>query len=133
MARSTKNSKRIRVNGVDYRWRATGNDGWISVTIWPVNGIGPAIACQFGYHETFEPNRPLPTGGPECWISHGDQIVITNRLVRRVILHAVSAESYLPTEPGRQLNLQDIESKVPWEDAVRASRGGLPACEAQPR
>lgn len=118
MSRSLKHSHRIIVNDVEYRWRATGNDGWISVTIWPSNGVGPAIACQFRYHETFNAT------GPGHWVSSGNQIVVTNKLVRRVILYSIDAESYVPTKAGTQLNIRNIEDKIEWADSVRATHGG---------
>jgi len=39
--RSQKGSRRIVVRAVEYRWRATGNDGYISIGIWPANNTGP--------------------------------------------------------------------------------------------
>lgn len=115
MARNIKNSNKIVVHEIEYRWRATGNDGWITVTVWPKNNVGPLIRCNFGYHETMEPN------GPSVLSSMGDQLIITNRIVRRIILHAISKENYNPNENGPQLNLRHIEDKIVWEDAVRAN------------
>ncbi len=118
MAKSSKGSSRIVVNDVEYRWRATGNDGWISVTIWPSNGVGATIACPFRYHETYE------EVGSGHFSSRGDQIIITNRLVQRVILHSIEAESYDPSVPRPQLTIRNIEQKIDCSDAVRASDGG---------
>ena len=115
MARSTKNSKRIVIRDVEYRWRATGNDGFISVTIWPVSSIGPQIVCRFGYHETMvqvDPNR---------YVINGDQLIVTNRLVQRIIEYAIDREGYTPDQQGTQLTIQAIEDKIDWSDAVRAS------------
>lgn len=115
MARSAKGSKRIAVRGVEYRWRATGNDGFISVTIWPSNSFGPQIACRFGYHETTVPvdsNR---------YVLNGDQLIVTNRIVRRIIEYAIDRESYTPDQPGTQLTIFAIEDKIEWSDVVRAS------------
>ncbi len=50
--RSHKGSRRILVSGVEFRWRATGNDGYISIGIWPTNNIGPFIQGNLSYHET---------------------------------------------------------------------------------
>lgn len=114
MARSTKSSKRIVVRDVEYRWRATGNDGFISVTIWPVNSIGPQIVCRFGYHETWVPMDP------NRFVSNGDQLIVTNRLVRRIIEYAIDRENYSPDQQGTQLTVHAIEDKIDWSDAVRA-------------
>lgn len=118
MAKSSKGSNRIVLNDVEYRWRATGNDGWISVTIWPSNGVGAAISCAFGYHETYE---EVDLGHR---VSRRDQIVITNRLIRRVIHHSIGAESYDPAIPRPELTIRNIEQKIDWSDAVRASDCG---------
>ena len=118
MARNSKGSHRIVVGDIEYRWRATGNDGWISVNIWPADGVGPLINTSFGYHETMD------QVSESHWTSRGDQIIVTNRLVRRVIELAISDYSYLPTENGPQLQIRQIESQIDWDDAVRASDQG---------
>lgn len=115
MARSTKGSHRIMVRDVEYRWRATGNDGFIAVTIWPVDNIGPQVVCRFGYHETVvqvDANR---------YVSNGDQLIVTNRIVRRIIEYAIDREHYTPDRQATQLNLHGIEDKIDWSDAVQAS------------
>jgi len=38
---------------MNYRWRVTGNDGYISVSIWPINKIGPSIHGNFDYQQTW--------------------------------------------------------------------------------
>ena len=110
-----KSSKRIVVRDVEYRWRATGNDGFISVTIWPVTDTGPQIVCRFGYHETMVPvdrNR---------YVLNGDQVIVTNRIVRRIIEYAIDRENYIPDQQGPQLTVYAIEDKIDWSGAVRAS------------
>jgi hypothetical protein len=37
---------------VEYRWRATGNDGYISIGIRPTNNVGPFITGALRDHET---------------------------------------------------------------------------------
>ncbi len=118
MARSTKSSRRIVVRDADYRWRATGNDGFISVTIWPVNSIGPRIVCRFGYHETWVEMDP------NCFVSNGDQLIVTNRLVRRIIEYAIDQENYTPDQQATQLTVHAIEDRIDWSDAVLASGVG---------
>ena len=118
MAVSKKKSHRIEVDGVEYRWRATGNDGWISLTVWPDGRDGPPITGNFKYHETWVENGRTDHG--PCYSSLGDQIVITNRLVRRVIELATRDYSYDPDTNGKQLNLRNLDEKVRIDDAVRA-------------
>jgi hypothetical protein len=105
--RSTKGSRRIVVHHVEYRWRATGNDGFISIGIWPVNNVGPFIYGNLRYHET---------------TSTGDQIVITNRLLRQIIQQAITEHRYDPHSQGTQLNLRVLDEVINWGDAVRATR-----------
>lgn len=88
--RSQKGSHRIVVCGVEYRWRATGNDGHISIGIWPSNNVGPYIQGNLGYHETWIDN------GDGSWSSMGNQIVITSRIIRRIIEHAIAAHGFDP-------------------------------------
>lgn len=113
--RRGKGSRRIVVNNVEYRWRATGNDGYITVAIWPTNRIGPFIYGNVGYHESWIDNRN------GSWSSAGDQIVITNRIVRRIIEYAITNHGYDPNAKGTELNLKNLDDVIRWDDAVRAS------------
>lgn len=115
MARNTKNSHRLVVKDVEYRWRANGDDGYITFTIWPTNDLGATILGNFQYHETWLPN------GDGRWLSAGDQIVVTNRIVRRVIEFAVSKHAYNPLEKIPTLNLRQMDHEIDISDAVRAT------------
>src|SRR5689334_17163409 len=97
--RSQKKSRRIVVHDVEYRWRAMGQDGWIGIGIWPVDNVGPYIHGNLGYHETMVEN------GDGSSSSAGDQIILTNRIVRRIIEHAIAAHGYNPHMEGKELNL----------------------------
>src|SRR5438477_4806381 len=112
--RSSKGSHLIMVRGAQYRWRATGNDGYISVSIWPVNNVGRFISGFFAYHQTWVHNRD------GSYSSAGDQIVVTSRLIRRIVEHAITAYEYDPNKKGKQLNLRALEEVVKWDDAFRA-------------
>ncbi|HYF48948.1 MAG TPA: hypothetical protein VEJ63_06065 [Planctomycetota bacterium] len=103
--RSSKGSHRIVVGGVQYRWRATGNDGHISVGIWPFNGIGAYIGGVFCYHAS----------------SAAPQIVVTNKIIRRIVEHALLKYRYDPHIKGRELFF-DFDREIDWKDAVRATR-----------
>src|SRR4051812_45492465 len=106
--RSSKGSRRIVVHEVEYRWRATGNDGYITVGIWPANNIGPFILGNLGYHETWIPR------GDGSRSSAKDQIVITTRIVRRVIEHAIIEHAYDPFAKGPVLNLRSLDQVIKW-------------------
>jgi hypothetical protein len=113
--RSSKNSHLIAVQGGQYRWRAKGNDGCIMVSIWPTNNLGPFISGRFGYHDTYVDNSDGSSS------SLGNQIIVTSRLVRRIIEHAITAHEYDPNGKGKQLDLGALEHVIKWDDAVRAS------------
>jgi hypothetical protein len=107
--RSQKGSRRIVVRDVEYRWRATGNDGYILIGIWPTSNIGPFIQGNVRYHETWIDN------GDGSRSSAGNQIVITNRIIRRIIEHAIAAHGYDPQMQGKELNLKVLDDAVKWD------------------
>jgi len=49
------------------------------------------------------------------------KIVITARLVRRIIEHAIAEHQYNPHAKGAELNLKVLDQVIPWDDALRAS------------
>ena len=112
---SSKGSHRIVIRDVEYRWRATGHDGWISIGIWPANDVGPSLHGRLGYHETgVEKGKDIS--------SSASQIVVTNRIIRRMIEHAISEHQYNPGVSGNELNLGNLENVIRWDDAVRSER-----------
>jgi hypothetical protein len=113
MAKSTKGARNIVVDGVRYRWRATGNDEAISLLVWPDELPGPTIACSLGYHQ-----KATPLG--EGRIALTQQIVITARIVRQVILHALRAHAYDPRKEGTQLDLRRLDDAIDLSDAIRS-------------
>jgi hypothetical protein len=46
--------------------------------------------------------------------------VVTNRIIRRIIEHAVTNHAYDPLVKGAELNLKVLDRVVHWDDAVRA-------------
>jgi hypothetical protein len=112
--RSNKGSHRIVVRDVEYRWWAKGDDGYISIGIWPTNNIGPYVQGNFRYHETRIDNHD------GSWSSAANQIVITNRIIERIIEHAIVACDYDPHVRGKELNLRALDDVVEWGDAVRS-------------
>jgi len=114
MARAKKQARHIIVNDVAYSWRATGDDGNIALNIWPTILDGPPIWASFNYHETWVPD------GPGRYSCGNDQIVITNRLVRRVILHALGRLAYDPARKGKQIRIFRVDQLIDISDAIRA-------------
>jgi hypothetical protein len=113
--RSQKGSHRIVVKDVEYRWRATGNDGYILIGIWPSNNIGPFICGNLKYHETWINN------GDGSQSSAKDPIVITSRIIERIIEYAIGMHGYNPDTKGKEANLGCLDDKIRWDDAIRAS------------
>jgi len=116
MARSKKNARHIVVDSIAFLWRATGDDGYIALSIWPRTLTGPTIWATFDYHETWHPR----SGG--VYSSSGNQIVVTNRLVRRVILHARDQYAYDASKRGTLLRIPRVDRQINIEDAVRACK-----------
>jgi hypothetical protein len=48
--------------------------------------------------------------------------VVTNRLVRRVILYAVERLAYDPAGDGKQLRFPNADRQIDIRDAIRARR-----------
>lgn len=112
MAVSKKGSRRIEVDGTEFRWRATGNDGWISVVVWPTDNDRTRLVGSIGYHQEA---REVANGH----YSLHHQIVVTNRLIRQLILHF--GVEYL-LEAGIQIEAGRLEDIVDVDMAVRASQ-----------
>lgn len=114
MAKTKKDARNIVVNDVKYRWRATGNDGGIGLVVWPEDLPGPPIACSIDYDHTLVPISSTVTALTR-------QLVVTNRIVRRVIEYAVQVHAYDPRTKGKQLNLRDVDQVIDVSDAVRSA------------
>jgi hypothetical protein len=118
MTRSIKNSRKIVVNDVEYRWRSKGDDcfnTYISIIIWPSNNIGPAIHSSFNSHETWVQD---PEKSYRSYSSMNDGIVITNRIIRRIIDFAIVTHNYDPMSSGNDLGISG-EENIDWNDAIR--------------
>jgi hypothetical protein len=114
--RSSKGSHRIVVRDIEYRWQAKGDDGNISIGIWPKDNVGAYIKGGFKYHETWLNN------GDGSYSSKGDQIVVTNRIILRIIEYAIIEHHYDPKVKETDLNLKMLDEIIKWDDAVRPER-----------
>lgn len=99
MAVSKKNSRNISVGGHDFKWRATGNDGWISVVVWPVENDDSRAVATVGYHQDWEKVN-------DSHYTLTGQLIVTNRIVRELILY-VGVENFLGNKG--QINVGAIE------------------------
>lgn len=115
--RPTKNTHRIVIRAVEYRWQARGDDGYISIGIWPANDVGPYIGGTLEYHATAAVKGKSPT-----LLQYAGQLVVTNRIVRRIIELALDEHHYDPGVKGDALYLGRLDDAIRWDDAVRGVR-----------
>ena len=113
MAINKKGSRKIVVDGHEFRWRATGNDGWITLVLWPVENEDSRLVGQIKYHSNIVQTD-------EGWRSATDQAVITNRMVKQVILHH-GVDAVLRNKG--QINIGSIKKIYDIENAVRGRHG----------
>jgi hypothetical protein len=60
-------------------------------------------------------------------------MIITNRVIRRIIQHAPAARGYDPLVRGKEVNLRAFDDVVKCEDAVRGRfRGSVTLSTASP-
>ncbi len=109
MAISKKGSRKIVIEDTEFRWRATGNDGWISVVIWPVDNEASRIVGSVGYHHDW-------VKVSEDMSASSSQLVVTNRIIKEVIAH-IGVQRILDNHG--QLNIGAIEDIYKVKDAVR--------------
>lgn len=75
MAIGKKGSRNINVEGHDFKWRASGNDGWVTVVLWPVKNEDSRIVASIDYH------HDMKEVGEGHYTSQS-QLVVTNRVIR---------------------------------------------------
>lgn len=110
MALSKKGSRKIVVDDHEFRWRTRGQKDGIAVIIWPVANDRCRIVGHIGYHN--KPVAPSASGD-----SPRTQIVVTNRIIRDIILHYGVAELL---QHSGQINLTAIENIYDVSQAVRS-------------
>ena len=109
MAVSKKASRNINVDGHDFKWRATGNDGWISIVLWPVSNENSRVIASVDYHHDMKQVS-------EGHYTSQSQLVVTNRVIRELILH-IGVERIL--ENNGQLDVGKIEKFYDVSNALR--------------
>lgn len=110
MAVNSKGSRKIVVDGHEFRWQATGNDDSITLVVWPIENEDSRLIARAGYHHDWNNN------GDGSFTSRS-QAIITNRVVREVILeHGVDR---LISNKG-QIKADAIEDIFDMAKAVRS-------------
>ena len=112
MAVGKKGSRKIIVENTEFRWSTTGNDGWITVVIWPVDKDAVKIVGSFSYHDEYM-NEPDERGA--CLRTKG-QIIITNRVIRQIIIQ-VGLDKILNCKG--QISLGHLENIYDINNALR--------------
>lgn len=110
MSLPKKGSRIISVGGFNYRWMASGNDGWIDLYIEAEGLKGQSLKVKFDYHH----NEIKKSDG----VSLKQQFVITPDIVRQTIELGIK-EGWKPQEIGKPLNLHYIDTKVDWQKISR--------------
>jgi len=111
MAINKKGSRKIIVDDHEFRWRATGNDNGITLVLWPIENEDSRLIGQIDYHRNTIKTK-------EGWYSALDQVVITNRIVREVILYY--GINQILANKG-QINIGALESIFDVSKAVRGT------------
>jgi hypothetical protein len=108
MAFTRKNKRRIVVDGHLLYWVASGDDGYISLSL--MSDFDPCgkVFASFDYHQILVP-KISATGVPYTAI--GDQFVITPYIVRQVADLAMS-KGWMPTEKCANLYLGAVDSYI---------------------
>lgn len=108
MAISKKGSRNISVEGHDFMWRTTGNDGWISIVVWPESNEESIAIANVEYHHDME------KVGDDDYYSQS-QLIVTNRVIRELILHVgveVLLDNHGQIEVGRIEDFYDIQNAI---------------------
>lgn len=98
-----KKLRHITVGDVRYAWSATGNDGWISLTVCPCEFDGQILCTSFGYQyfpDSRREERHFQTGEVICTSYPLNQHkIITPAVVRQVIKYAIK-HGWQPEDKG---------------------------------
>jgi hypothetical protein len=109
MALPNKGLRKITIGKSRFAWSATGNDGWISLTIAPLNNLGQLVTTAFSYHS--KATSITQTLDGRQIIHAKQQLIITPYIVRQVIEYALQ-EGWNPQEKGPQFVLHNMEGKI---------------------
>ena len=101
MAFPKKGLRKINIDGHDYFWIASGNDGYIDLIICLANGIGQKLFANFDYH-SFE----IPTENYSK-----QRFSITPHIVRQVIEYGLK-HGWTPEKKSADLRLGPLDEKI---------------------
>lgn len=111
MALPKKGLRKITIYDKVYGWSATGNDGWISLSIALLEGNGQLLTAQFDYHHKEISIHTTADGTTITDVQR--QLIITPHIVKQVIEYALQ-QGWTPAEKKPQMNLGDMDDKIKW-------------------
>jgi hypothetical protein len=106
MALPKTGSRVITVEEYNYRWMASGNDGWIDLYVELDGEKGQRLMVKFDYH-----HKRIQMNDS---VSLQQQFVVTPDIVRQTIIYG-KKNGWKPSEKGKPLDLHHIDDKVNWK------------------
>ena len=110
MALPKKGLRKITVDNFRYAWSATGNDGWISLSIAPLDNLGQLLTTAFGYHSKVVGELRRPTG-EHIGYSVKQQLLVTPYIIRQIIQTALK-KGWQPAVKGPPFSLPGVEKII---------------------
>lgn len=83
MALASRGTRRITVDGVQYRWVVAPDDGYMVLVVEPADGLGQRLEVRFGYDDVVRP------AGAGSYHLVGQSRSISPGTVRAVLLTAL--------------------------------------------
>jgi len=108
MAVNKKGSRKILVDDIEFRWRATGKDDSITVVIWPDQRDNSKIIGRVRYHHDWKQME-------EGLRTSQSQLIVTNRMIRKIVLSVgvkQVLENHGPIDIGSIEEIYDVENAV---------------------
>ena len=109
MAFPKKGLRKITVNGIQYGYNVTGNDGWISFSIGLLNENGELLTGSFSYNENTITNFEK-SGEIRSWSIY-QRIRITPDTIRQVIEFGLK-NGWNPQKNKGQIRLGNMDDKI---------------------
>ncbi len=114
MARARKGARHITVDDVTYCWRASSLDDFISIASWPEDAGRPTLTARL-HDGRVEGENP-----PGRNHQSARTLVMTNRIVRRLLKLAGSAHGHDPSVNGSSVHPDHVEMMIDVADAIVA-------------
>ena len=110
MSLPKKGSRIIKVGNIDYRWMASGNDGWIDLYIESEAANGQPLKVKFEYYH----KEVKKIDG----VALKQQFIVTPDIVRQTIELGMK-EGWEPNKAVKPLDLHHIDDKIKGKKIYR--------------